>query len=124
MQNRVVHFEIPSDDPQRAIEFFKTAFGWNFKPYGDDYWFISTGDGSGMGIDGGLMKQTEHRMPVTNAVSVANLDETVQKIEQAGGHIVMPKMAVGDMGWVAYFTDPDGNMHSVWQNNENAQGQG
>ncbi|MGZ7136310.1 MAG: VOC family protein, partial [Methanobacterium sp.] len=25
---RVVHFEIPADDPERAIEFYKNVFGW------------------------------------------------------------------------------------------------
>ncbi len=25
---RVVHFEIPADDPERAIEFYRQVFGW------------------------------------------------------------------------------------------------
>jgi len=26
--NRVVHFELPADNPERAVEFYKKAFGW------------------------------------------------------------------------------------------------
>ena len=26
--SRVVHFEIPADDPERAVEFYKKVFGW------------------------------------------------------------------------------------------------
>jgi len=33
MSNRVVHFEIPSDNPEKAIAFFQTAFGWNFQKW-------------------------------------------------------------------------------------------
>ncbi|WP_424204801.1 VOC family protein [Sulfuricaulis sp.] len=25
---RVVHFELPADDPQRAVAFYEKAFGW------------------------------------------------------------------------------------------------
>ena len=32
MSNRVVHFEIPCDDPQRTMDFFKQVFGWKFEP--------------------------------------------------------------------------------------------
>lgn len=28
--NRVVHFEIQADNPQRAIKFYKDVFGWEF----------------------------------------------------------------------------------------------
>jgi predicted enzyme related to lactoylglutathione lyase len=27
---RIVHFEIPADDPARAIAFYQSAFGWSF----------------------------------------------------------------------------------------------
>ena len=27
---RVVHFEIHADDPERAINFYKSVFGWEF----------------------------------------------------------------------------------------------
>ncbi len=28
MPNPIVHFEIPADDPQRAIKFYEQALGW------------------------------------------------------------------------------------------------
>ena len=30
---RVVHFEIHADDPERAIRFYHSVFGWNFTPF-------------------------------------------------------------------------------------------
>ncbi len=28
--SRVVHFEIQADQPERAVDFYKNAFGWEF----------------------------------------------------------------------------------------------
>ena len=30
---RVVHFELPADDPERAIAFYEQAFGWKFEKW-------------------------------------------------------------------------------------------
>jgi predicted enzyme related to lactoylglutathione lyase len=30
MNNRVTHFEIPSDNPEKAMSSFKEVFGWDF----------------------------------------------------------------------------------------------
>ena len=51
---RIVHFEIPADDPGRAIAFYGKAFGWTFDKWDGpmEYWMIKTGDGPG--IDGGV----------------------------------------------------------------------
>lgn len=114
--SRVVHFEIPSDDPNRLKEFFTNTFGWSFQEYGDEnYQFALTGDKSGMGIDGAIMKRKDPQQPVVNTIGVASVDDAVSKIEENGGTIVMPKQQIGEMGYVAYFKDPDGNIHGVWE---------
>ncbi|MDZ4745204.1 MAG: VOC family protein [bacterium] len=114
--SRVVHFEIPSDDPKRLKEFFTNTFGWSFEEYGDEnYQFASTGEKSGLGIDGAIMKRNHPQQPVVNTIGVASVDDAVAKIEANGGTVVMPKQQVGDMGYVAYFKDPEGNIHGVWE---------
>jgi len=42
---RIVHFEIPADDPQRAAAFYKKAFGWKIEkwPGPMEYWMVTTG---------------------------------------------------------------------------------
>src|SRR5215211_6008284 len=105
MNNRVVHFEIPSNNPQRTMDFFKDVFGWNFQQYGDEqYWFAITGDEKSPGVNGAIMSKRDPQQPVINTLSVEQIDEYVQKIESAGGKIAMPKMAVPSASWVAYFT--------------------
>ena len=69
-----------------------------------------------MGINGAVMQRdSATAQPVTNAIDVPSIDEYLKKIEAAGGTIVMPKMAVGDMGWTAYFKDTEGNTHGLWE---------
>lgn len=119
---RVVHFEIPSENPEESMAFFKEVFGWEFRQFGDQpYWFVRTGDEKASGINGGLMQRKHPQQPVVNNILVANIDETLADIEKAGGMVVVPKTAVNGMGWSAYFMDPDKNIHGVWQMDENAK---
>ena len=75
MSNRVVHFEIPCDDPEKTMNFFKTVFGWTFRQFGNEpYWSVATGDGKSPGIDGGLMKKRHPGQPVANSIDVADID--------------------------------------------------
>ena len=122
MQNRVVHFEIPSDNPERTIDFFKQVFGWTFEKFGnEDYWLAMTGDPNAPGINGAVMKKKDPGQPLVNSIIVANLEAKVKQIEQAGGTVVVPKMTIPSVGWLAYFMDPDGNIHGIWEKNPAAQ---
>ncbi|MGH2667053.1 VOC family protein [Flavobacterium sp.] len=121
MSNRVVHFEIPCDNPEKTMDFFKEVFGWNFQQFGtEDYWSVITGDDASPGINGGLMKKKDPRQPVVNSIEVLNLEKAITAIEKGGGKIVVPKMAIPTVGWLAYFTDPDGNIHGIFQNDSTA----
>lgn len=116
MNNRVTHFEIPSENPQREMDFFAEVFGWTFEKFGDeDYWFAITGDESTSGINGAITKKRDPQQPVTNSITVFNMDKKIAAIEKAGGTIVVPKMAIPESGWLCFFKDPEGNIHGLWQ---------
>lgn len=122
MSSRVVHFEIPCDNPEKTMSFFEEAFGWTFQQFGtEEYWFAITGDEKSPGINGGLMKKKDPNQPLANSIDVANIDTAIERIEKAGGTIVLPKMPIPTVGWVAYFKDPDGNIHGVYQNDPDAK---
>ena len=121
MSNKVVHFEIPCDNPQKTMDFFKKAFGWKFQQFGnEEYWTVETGDEKTPGINGGLMKKRDANQPIVNSINVENLDKKLGEIQSAGGTIVVPKMPIPSVGWLAYFKDPDGNIHGVYQNDPSA----
>ncbi len=129
--NRVVHFEIQADSPERARKFYEAVFGWSFQQWGDQqYWIIMTGerDSQEPGINGGLLlrpAKTPAKECGTNAytctVQVENFDETAGKIAAAGGLVAMPKFALPGMAWQGYFLDPEGNVFGVHQPDKNAK---
>lgn len=114
--SRIVHFEIPAENPDKLKAFYSNTFGWKFDQYGDDpYYLATTGADGDLGINGAIMQRRDPAQPVVNTLGVASIDETIPKIEANGGTIVVPKVVVGDMGSVAYFKDPDGNIHGIWE---------
>lgn len=124
--NKVIHFEIPADDVSRAEGFYREVFGWKINPVPDmNYTVVHTGPTdenrmvkeSGF-INGGVMKRSgQFKNPVIT-IAVENIDEALKIIESHGGHMMQEKIAVGDMGFSAYFKDSEGNMIGLWQNKD------
>jgi len=53
---KVVHFEIPADDPEMATKFYKGVFGWKIDEFeGEfDYWLVNTEEEDEPGINGAI----------------------------------------------------------------------
>jgi predicted enzyme related to lactoylglutathione lyase len=43
------------------------------------------------------------------------IEEATLHIEQAGGKMIISKIAVPCWGWMAFFTDTEGNCHGILQ---------
>jgi predicted enzyme related to lactoylglutathione lyase len=99
--NRVIHFEIYTEDPEAVQPFYRDVFGWQFKKFEGgpiDYWLVTTGDDKDSGINGGLARPRDGQSPGTlNTITVSSLDETMKKIEQRGGRICVLKMAIAGL---------------------------
>ena len=120
--SRVVHFEIPSGDPERAMTFYQRVFGWSFQQFGENaYWLARTGEGKLPGIDGAIMKRNHPQQPVTNSIAVTDIDDALNSVQAAGGRIVVNKTAFPGTGWSAYFMDPDNNIFGLWQEDKTAR---
>jgi len=123
--NRVTHFEIYTDDLEAVQPFYRDVFGWKFQKFEGgpmEYWLVTTGDDKEPGINGGLTRPREGQSPGTlNTVAVASLDQTIRKIEQRGGKICVPKMAIPKVGCLAYAQDPAGNVFGIIEPDANAK---
>ena len=119
---RVVHFEIPADDPERAVKFYEEVFGWKIDKWEGsvDYWPISTGEADEPGIDGAIMRREEQKVTV-NTIDVPSLDDFTERIVEAGGKVVTPKMAIPGVGYHSYCMDSEGNVFGVLQTDPTAQ---
>ncbi len=112
-----VHFEIPSDNPERAMAFYSAVFGWTFQKWDGPmpYWLIATGPAEEPGINGGLLQRRDPAQPCVNTIAVANLNETQALVQAQGGVCCIPKMPVPGVGWLAYFNDLDGHVFGAMQ---------
>jgi uncharacterized protein len=116
MVNRVVHFEIPVDDPGRAGEFYRSVFGWGVERWGPmEYWNLTTGETGGPGAEGALKPRAEGPEGVTVYVGVDDIDAALVGVEAAGGARVTDKMPIPTMGWSAHVRDSEGNLIGLFQ---------
>ena len=124
MSGRVVHFEIPYDDGDRAQRFYKEAFGWQLQSMpAMGYTLVTSGPTGDRGptepgfINGGMFSRSDS--PSTGplvVVDVPSIDDALHRIGMLGGETVLGKQPVGDMGFSAYVHDTEGNLIGLWQN--------
>ena len=67
-------------------------------------------------INGGMMKRQDPLKHPVVTIDVESIDKALAEVEKNGGQVVREKLAVGDMGFAAYFRDPEGNVIGLWQN--------
>lgn len=123
MSGRVVHFEIPFDDGDRARAFYREAFGWQITEIpGLHYSMVQTGPTAESGfpaesgyIGGGMLRRESPTDRPVITVDVDDIDAALAKIEELGGMAVLGRQDVGGMGWAAYFKDVEGNLMGLWQ---------
>jgi hypothetical protein len=124
MSARVVHFEVPFDDADRARGFYRDVFEWQIQEMPEmDYNIVSTGPVSDQGmpsepgyIGGGMMQREAPANTPVITLQVDDIDATLVAIEKHGGSALGEKLPVGDMGFAAYFNDSEGNLMGLWQN--------
>ena len=125
----VVHFEIPTEDKERANTFYQSAFGWNLTPMQEMDYTIAittpsdeqTGVPSAPGaINGALFPRTDNLRTPVLTIDVEDVDAALAQVESAGGSVAQAKDAVPGMGYFAYFKDTEGNLLGLWQTDSTA----
>ena len=114
MQTKINWFEIPATDFNRAVKFYETLFDTTLKvsdfagfelavftgPDGDSVGGVIRGENYVPGGDGAVLYLD----------ASPSIDAVLARVESAGGRIKMGKITLpGDMGFVAYFIDTEGN---------------
>jgi uncharacterized protein len=120
---RIVHFDVPADDPKRAQKFYQDVFGWKFDKWDGpmEYWMVKTGEDKEPGINGGLSKRMPGQSGTTNTIEVPSVDEYVKKIQAMDGQIIIPKRAIPGVGYFAQCKDTEGNIFGIIQMDKNAK---
>ncbi len=122
MSARVVHFELPYDDAERARGFYSSVFDWQVVPMEEmSYTMVTTGPSGERGptdagyINGGMFERTADVASPCIVLDVPDIDAALAAVQAAGGAQVTGREPVGDMGFAAYFTDTEGNLVGLWE---------
>lgn len=111
--NTVAWFEVGTDDPAGAQEFYGEMFGWTFTADPEDYRMVSYRDSEAPA--GGLMV-TEPGTPghAVFYVAVADLAEACARAEKLGGTVDAAFTEPGSGPPFAYLRDRAGNRFGVF----------
>ena len=122
---KVVHFELPFDDAERANRFYADVFGWESSKFGEQEYYLQQtgGDDEPYGIGGGLVARADanvHGGGTLVVINVDDLDAYIDKVAAAGCEIVTPRSVIPGVGWFANFRDTEGNVVGMFMDDNNA----
>ena len=116
------YFDFTVKDLDKAKMFFEHVLSWRFEkfPMPYDYYRIHAGAAGESGIDGGIGAiadtPTAEGRPLTQVtVPVPSIDDCIAKVEEAGGSVIEPKMAIPGIGWFAACAEPGGLLFGVME---------
>jgi len=107
--------ELYSKDPDKAKEFYKGLFGWGSHSSTEpmEYTEFQVGDRT----IGGMMKLTEQMGPMPPNwlvyFDVEDTPATIEKVNKAGGNVLMGPMQIDGVGNIAVIADPQGAVFAV-----------
>ena len=116
-ENSLNWFEIPAADLPRAQKFYETIFATKLDPLPEMMGMKMAAFPSEMGsgkANGGLAQSDMHKPSQEGAVIYLNanpsIDKVTERIEAAGGKLLMPKTQISpEIGYMAFFIDSEGN---------------
>jgi predicted enzyme related to lactoylglutathione lyase len=122
--DKVVHFEIPFENKDRAMRFYRDSFGWQLTdmPHAMNYVIANTVavDDNQMprepgAINGGLFQRPKEAPNPTIYVGVGSVDASIKKVEVAGGKVVTPRTPIPGIGVFARVADSEGNIIGLFE---------
>lgn len=124
MNNLINWFQIPAKELDRATKFYGAVLGATFHHMENEmgrHAFFALARGAGDPTGGEIIQSAFNQPATTGGVTVflnapAGIAAAVGAVEKAGGKVVMPPTAIGEMGVIAVIHDPEGNavgLHSM-----------
>jgi len=105
---RVIGFELNSQNPEKAADFYSKVFGWKVAEPHWDYREVTTSSDARTGINGGIAKgPNDYPFGTRIQIQVESIDESIEMALDNGAMIVRDKMEFDDF-YLAYLVDPTG----------------
>ena len=121
MAGKMVHFELPATDADRAKRFWSGVMGWKFGDSampGMEYYMVQTGEDQGGAI---------YPMPEAAGTGTIvyfdtdDIDASIAKVREGGGS-ADEKQPIPHVGWFTRCKDTEGNSFSLFQSDEQVAG--
>jgi predicted enzyme related to lactoylglutathione lyase len=112
MAGKLVHFELPAKDGDRARNFYSSLLGWKFKDSGTpgmDYFMTE-----GIEPVAAVFTSDEQKPGPVIYFDVDDIDAAIRSAKKLGGK-ADEKMPVPGQGWFSACVDTEGNPFSLWQ---------
>lgn len=120
MENTIVWFELPVLDLDRAVKFYSEVMKVEFHLVEDEKSKMAFFPFELESASGALVLSDGYIPSNSGAVIYLNggadLSDPLGRVEAAGGKVTLPKMSIGENGYIAHFEDTEGNrvgLHSV-----------
>ncbi|MBX7126888.1 MAG: VOC family protein [Cyclobacteriaceae bacterium] len=120
--NAINWFEIPVTDMPRAKAFYEAIFEIKMEEMDmpDLKYAMFPFSPTAAKVSGGLAKSAIHKPGASGSLVYLNANPDLQlvlnRIEKAGGKITMPKTSIGQNGFMAVFSDTEGNAIALHSN--------
>jgi predicted enzyme related to lactoylglutathione lyase len=116
MSKEFCHIELNTPDLDGAKSFYQKMFGWKLisTPMEQgEYVVIQPESGPG----GGMFRVDEEQHPYgwTPYMLVKDIDAEIERAQELGAKVVVPRHEIEGMGILAMFTDPQGVKFALWQ---------
>jgi predicted enzyme related to lactoylglutathione lyase len=109
----IAWFEIPASDLARAADFYGNVLGANMvemdAPNGKMMAFMNGEEP--VGALSSSATSSDHGVSVY--FSAADIDAALAKVREKGGKVLTEKTSIGPFGFIAQFTDTEGNNISL-----------
>ncbi len=109
--------DLYTSDPERAQAFYNELFGWTCEATGPEFGGYFNFSKDGVQVAGGMAHDGETGTPDHWSVYLAsdNAAATVDAAAARGRAVIVPAMAVMELGSMAVVTDPGGDAIGIWQ---------
>jgi predicted enzyme related to lactoylglutathione lyase len=123
----VVHFEMPFDDQERVVKFYRSAFGWGMNALGEEmghYILATTAKSDEQGspldrarINGGFFpKRPDWPAQFPNVViAVGDVHAAMARVKEAGGEVLGDPIEIPGVGQYVSFFDTERNRVAILQ---------
>ena len=111
--------DLTTPDLAGSTRFYSQLFGWQAEDMGEQmgHYTMMRQDGKSVAAISPPMGPAAEGTPPawTTYISTPNAEETVKKVTEAGGTVIVAPMAVPEQGIMAVFADPTGAVIALWQ---------